>query len=216
MQKKITLIFFIIALLVIHVNATTSCINLRGIKVWFKKRIIKINGYVNLRKGPIELLATTPNGKDHESIFVLNCNPALFHTSLILIGLTPVKNFFQKSSELLAKSKLFIYVQWETDGKKKMVRAEKLIFNQKHNRIMSNTQWIFTGSRIYRKKNGKKIFVANVYGSLITTYYDPDGIVNNPLPDRFDDTAYNANTKLLPPKKTPVTIILCAKEILKE
>lgn len=190
----------------------SQVINLRGIKVWPNVKA-EIKGIVNMKKGVIELLATTPGGKEHESIFVLNCNPALFQTSLLLLHIIPNENkSFSKISDV-AKSYIYIYIRWNIGGKTTTVRAEEVIRNKETNKTMNLTPWIFTGSRFYKDNNGNKVFMANVSGALIATYYDRDAIVNNPLPGRSNDSIYFAYGKILPPKKTPVTFIFSKKPL---
>lgn len=72
------------------------------------------------------------------------------------------------------------------------------------------THWTFTGSRLFKTSRGV-IFTANTQGVLVATYYDPDAIINNPLPEKDDDTVYYANENALPPRLTPVKIIFSAQ-----
>jgi hypothetical protein len=68
---------------------------------------------------------------------------------------------------------------------------------------MQLTDWVFSGSRM---KDGR--FMADIGKSLITTYHDPDSILDNPLPTGGDDETYRVNDKLVPQKGTPVTLTI--------
>ncbi len=193
-------------------------LNLRGIKVFLSEKKIEISGIVNMQKGLIELLATAPGGKEHESVMVLNCNPALLQTALILIGLEQGGGANQQGSDSpIYGDFVYAYIQWGEGKKQKLVRAETFILDQKSNRPMLNTPWVFTGSQfIQHYKTGEKIFAANVNGILIATYYDPSAILNNPLKERADDTSYYANPKVIPPKGTKITLILTLNPLEKK
>jgi len=184
-------------------------IELRGITVLRSEKQIITQGIVNMTQGVVELLATTPGGKEHESILVLSCNPQLLQTALFLIGLNAGQpGQYQGDTIPVTGDPIYIYVEWTDSKGLHRVRAEELIWDQKRQSSMPATAWRFTGSRFIKSPQGRNIFAANVQGVLIATYYDPDAILNNPLPERIDDTVYYANEKLLPARGTKVQVIL--------
>lgn len=195
-------------LLTNHVWGQSEPIDLRGVKIWPQARKIEVKGVVNMNTGLVELLATTPGGKEHESVFLVNANPTLLQTALLIIGLTPLrdKRVARKPEQ---GDKIIIEVRWKINDQKYSKRAENVIWNRKYNRPMGKNPWVFTGSRFGKNSyNGREVFRANTSGSVIATYYDPDAIINNILPDCHDDTVYYANDKVLPPRGTLVTLVL--------
>ena len=54
--------------------------------------------------------------------------------------------------------------------------------------------------------------MAQVEHSIAATYHDPFAILDHPLPTGADDTIYYVNSKLVPPKGTPVTFIVKSKK----
>ena len=190
-------------------NRQTKPIDLRGVKIYLKQRFVEVDGLVNMTEGLIELLATTPNGKAHESVLVLNCNPALLKSAFLSIGLEPGNN---TGPNTLGGNKIFIYVSWQHKSKKILICAEKLIWNARYQRPMLSTPWIFTGSCFLSTRMGKTIFAANINGELVATYYDPNAIINSSLPDRNDDTVYFVNKTLVPAKHTKIRVIFSAKK----
>ena len=194
---------------VLTVVTAQSPINLRSLRIWPQSRRIEVDGIVNMNEGLIELLATTARGKCHESILVIECNPQLLQASLILIRLNPGDGGSYQGA-FLPGDKLYIYVKWRGKDAPMVVRAEDIIWDSKSGRTMPHTPWIFSGSRFGRNAKGQPVFRANVSGSLVATFYDPDAIINNPLPERADDTVYYANAKILPAAKTPVTVVFSA------
>jgi len=77
------------------------------------------------------------------------------------------------------------------------------VWNVVAERPMQRTPWIFVGSEIL-----DGVFQAHLEGSLITTYNDPHTILDNPLSTGMDDVYYTVNKKLVPPRGTPVGVIL--------
>ena len=52
------------------------------------------------------------------------------------------------------------------------------------------------------------MFMASIGQSYITTYHDPDTIIDNPLSTGGDDTLYEVNKDIVPPVGTPVIVEL--------
>lgn len=198
--------------------AQEHVIDLKGIKIDLKEKTIKIEGIVNMQKGLVELLATAPGGKEHESVLKLYCNPALLHTALLLLDLEiGGGGKKQGDSDPIYGGEMYIYVSWkDKKNKQHIVRAENLVKNERTKKVMKPCRWIFTGSRFTKdQRTGKSIYIANINGILIATFYDPDAIVNNPLPERSDDTVFYANNDLLPEENTPIKVTFSLSPINK-
>ena len=160
--------------------------------------------------GLIELLACTRIGKLHESALVMDVQPIHLQTALILLGLGCEGGLrYQGDPRTPKGDRVRIWVEWDTDaGQPKRHRAEDLVFNRVAQRAMKHTDWVFSGSRV--NKNG--VFMAQAVGTLITTFHDPDAIIDNPLPEGADDTVYIVNTQIAPPKGTAIRMIITPAE----
>jgi hypothetical protein len=169
-----------------------------------KARTVTCPGFVNMLRGPIEYLAVTPTGKRHESVFVLEVDPTHLHVALLLLGLEPGGNLrFQGDAHRPAGAPVEVEVRWSAGGRDRSARLEESAWDIPKRRPMESHPWVFTGSRITDAGFG-----AALEGSLIACYNDPYAILNNPLPTGADDTVYKVNERLVPPVKTPVTLIL--------
>lgn len=172
------------------------------------KKTIIIYGEVNMAYGIVELLACTRIGKLHESALVMDVQPIHLQTALILLGLNYGGGVRYQGDPITPKGdKVRIWVEWDVDGQTKRHRAEDLVFNRVTQTHMKHTDWIFTGSRT---ANG--IFTAQAVGTLITTFRDPDAIIDNPLPEGADDTVYIVNAQVAPPKGTAIRMIITPAE----
>ncbi len=207
MAKRLFILLFITV--IFPVFSQEIPIKLPGIQIFRQQKQIWVMGVVNQTLGPIELLATTAIGKTHESVLVLECSPQIFQSALLLLGLNPGGGGkYQGDTVSPYGDAVFIYVEWQENNQTKRVYAEELVWDCKKNTSMQLTHWVFTGSRFIRNSKNNIIFAANPQGILIATYFDPDAILNNPLPERVDDSAYEANFRVIPPKGTPVKVIL--------
>lgn len=175
-----------------------------------REKEIIIPGSINMQKGLIEYVACQGEiGKLHESILRLDAKPSHLQIALLLLGFKHKNTLrYQGDPNIPKGDKLDIWVEWELPGKKrKSVRAEKLVYNQKEKQTMQETYWVFTGSRIV---DGQ--FLADTEGSMIATFNDPLAIINNPLPTGDDDTLYFCNEKLIPSEGTKITVTIRASE----
>ena len=125
-------------------------------------------------------------------------------TALILLGLEFGGGIRYQGDPLTPKGdRVQIWVEWNTDGKAKRHRAEDLVYNRIKQTSMEHTGWVFSGSRM---NNGA--FMAQGTGTLIATFHDPDAIIDNPLPEGKDDTAYIVNGQVIPPKGTEIKMMI--------
>ena len=169
-----------------------------------KKGEVQVEGKVNMQQGLIELLACTPKGKLHESVLALDVEPIHLQTGLLLLDLKFGRNLrFQGDPNTPLGDPVEVWVEWQVDGENYRYRGEDLVFDRKKGTTMKHTHWVFSGSRIV---NGR--FAAQEDGSLITTYHDPNTILDNPLETGGDDETYEANPVVAPPKDTPVRVTI--------
>jgi hypothetical protein len=197
------------------------------------RREIRCPGRVNMREGQLELLACTPRGKRHESLLVLDVRPLHLHLALLLLEAEPGRNpgvdYAEDSPirKLKPGDQVTIRVGWDekVQGqealRRRTVRAEELLWNVQAKRPMKPTTWVFQGSRMVEdrvrlpgpegaepKWGSVLLYGADVEGSLVTTYHDPIGILENPLKTVNADTWYEPHKKLVPAEGTPVEMII--------
>ncbi len=184
-----------------------------GVRFLPKERRLEISGWVNMQKGLVEVFACTPDGKTHESVVVLDCVPSGLHAGLLALGLaagTPVEGGTEADYKPPAGPKVLVQVRWKDgEGKERTARAEEWVWNKKEEKPMAPAAWLFTGSfqQAVSGNPQETTYAANYIKSLVTTYHDASTILENPLPEGRDDTAFYANEKSVPPAGTPVTAV---------
>ena len=204
------------------------------IEIAADRKSMKVPARINQRQGIIEYMAVGPKGKTHESVLVLETEGTHLMVGCLLLGLTPaplkpqedpglrVVRGGQAASkapapaaqadpappELPAESNVRIEVEWLDPETKKAVRhrAEELTWNRELKASMRPTDWVFTGSSIWRGN-----FVAELEQSYIATWPDRSALFNNPWPSKNPYRGaggYEANKKLLPPPGTKATVTI--------
>ncbi len=198
------------------------------------KSWMKVPARINQRQGIVEYMAVGPKGKTHESILVLETEGTHLMVGCLLMGLTPAPLTPQEDPGIRivrggqggdkdaspdraadpapprrqTNSDVRIEVEWTDAQTKKVVRhrAEALTWNRELTASMQGTDWVFTGSSIWRGN-----FVAELEQSYIATWPDRSALFNNPLPSknpyRGVNMGYEANKQLLPPVGTKATVI---------
>lgn len=174
---------------------------LGSVKLDSAARTVIATGWVNQIAGPIEVLACGPQGKVHESVFVLTLNPLDLQAALLLAGLKGGAPMHALGEGPPRGTPVDLLVEWTAAGETRRARAEEFVWNIEENAVLPETPWIFTGSVV---KDGE--FKALVEESLVVTYWDPYAIINLPLPCGANDEILHVNTNTVPPYQTPVTM----------
>jgi len=175
-----------------------------GVTIDSNERTVTASGRVNMDRGPIELLACAPYGKTHESVFVLDAQPYHIQVGLLLLGLEPTRRplRYQGDPNAPKGDSVEVRISWtDSTGRQMDVRGEETVLEVRSRRSMPRTPWVFVGSRIV-----DGVFQAQAEGTVITTFHDPATIIDNPLIDGGDDTAYVANPVVLPPVGTAIEL----------
>ena len=68
---------------------------------------------------------------------------------------------------------------------------------------MSRGVFTFNGSRVWEGR-----FIAQSEGSIVSLITDEDALFNNPRPGREDDSNWQIVPKNLPPRGTPVQVMI--------
>jgi hypothetical protein len=152
---------------------------------------LEVPAIVNMDRGLIEVLACSPWGKLHESLFVVNADPHLLQVGLLLLLGLPAETVgdYPPSAPLHEFKPqgpvLRLRAAWTDTTGAHDRPVEELICKGKAGTKMDEGPWVFTGSAIW--EHG---FAAQITGTLVATYLDPSAIVNNARPEANDDEAY--------------------------
>ena len=187
-------------------------------KLVLKGKISEALGeYDSHLKGAVEYLICGHNGKEYESIVVVNATAKEIYDALEKLGVavgTPPGYDEEKDEPTPPKGTAFnIYVEWKDGDKAKQVRAEELIFNVKTKKPMQQVAWIYSGSRIVSDLDSDdedamipQAFMSNDIVAL--KRFDASALFQNPLPESEEENIYKKNDALMPKLGTPVTLTI--------
>ena len=198
------------------VKAPEAKKSLIGKNVWLetqgKQRRVLISSTVCLREGPLEQLLTRKEKKEHEAILSADADCRHMHAALLAAGAEPGSTVkFQPTYVPATGQHIKVTLQYEDKGKKFIIPAQQWVRNQKTGKDL-DVDWVFAGSQlvenpldpkapaIYLANDGDVICVSNFEGALL------DLPINSPKDN--SELAWEANTERIPPKGTPVVIVL--------
>ena len=183
-------------------------------------------------KGSVEYLVCGRDGKEYESIIVVEATAKEIYDALdklgIEVGTPPGYDEEKDEPTPPTGTEFLIYVEWKAgDETEKVhagdfkdfehlvtkVRAEDLIFNVKTQKPMSRVAWIYSGSRIIADLDSDdedammpQAFMSNDLVAL--RRFDASALFQNPLPESEEENIYKKNESLLPKLGTPVTLTI--------
>ena len=179
-----------------HLACADSNVSLPGLTIYGgEKKSVAATGQVATTDGILEFIAVEKPGRDYESLFTLDCRPSALKFALLLIGCetnTPVS----------------IEAEWRD----KRVPVEQLLIDRRTKKSPASLPWVFTGSYFTKSVlDGKEVFMADEEQAFIALWWQPSVLISlkqefgNPY--RGEQQGFEANTKALPPKGTPVKLI---------
>ncbi|MCY3549719.1 MAG: acylphosphatase [Candidatus Poribacteria bacterium] len=187
-------------------------------KLVLKGKISEALGeYDSHLKGAVEYLVCGPNGKEYESIIVVDATAKEIYDALgkldVQVGEPPGYDEEKDEPTPPKGTAVLIYAEWKSGGETKKVRAEELVFNVKTQKPMQNVAWIYSGSRVVPDLDSDdedammpQAFMSNDLVAL--RLFDASALFQNPLPESSEENIYKKNDALLPKLGTPVTLTI--------
>lgn len=175
---------------------------------------VEIDGKVVLREGMLELLACSPNTREHETIVATPARPLRIYEALALVGLTPghpVK-YDEESGRWLSPTgdSIRIEVRWNQDGQTRTADIGTWMRDVGTGRVVPPGVWTFAGS--YQMEDN--VFAADRNGTVVCVVDFGSALIALPELRSADNSALQlqANTKHIPEIGTAVTLLLSAVE----
>ena len=187
-------------------------------KLVLKGKISEALGeYDSHLKGAVEYLVCGRNGKEYESIIVVDAAAKEIYDALgkldVQVGEPPGYDEEKDEPTPPKGTAVLIYAEWKSGGETKKVRAEELVFNVKTQKPLRNVAWIYSGSRVVPDLDSDdedammpQAFMSNDLVAL--RLFDASALFQNPLPESSEENIYKKNDALLPKLGTPVTLTL--------
>ncbi|MEM8954651.1 MAG: YdjY domain-containing protein [Verrucomicrobiota bacterium] len=178
-------------------------------------RRIEFPAHVNTREDLLEYILVHKNGKTHESLFATDISPVHLNIVMLLAGYKPDPGKLfdnapppdplqEKSLPHDPLAHVQFSVSWSLKDEPPVTTTpENLILNRFTGIPMKRSPWQFNGSAI---ESGR--FQAELEGSIAAVYLDRWAMFNSTRPGNTDDLRWKPITEKLPPKNTPVTLVI--------
>lgn len=171
-------------------------------------------------KGAVEYLVCGRDGKEYESIIVVDATAKEIYDALdklgVAVGTPPGYDEAKDEPTPPTGTEFLIYAEWQVGDEEdlvKQVRAEELVFNVKTKKPMQQVTWIYSGSRVVADLDSDdedammpQAFMSNDLVAL--RRFDASALFQNPLPESEEENIYKKNETLLPKLGTPVTLTI--------
>ena len=181
-----------------------------GVRIDWQQRTVEVDATVVLRKGALELLACSPQTREHESILSVRARPMHIFQAMGLIGLEPGSpvRYDDQRDRLLPPTgtPLELKVRYRHGGVGQTLRVERWLLDVERRRPPESVNWVFAGSRTF--DDGR--FAADVDGTIICVVdFDTALITVGSLHTSDNRHLWlAANTEAIPPPKTPCTLLI--------
>jgi hypothetical protein len=161
-------------------------------------------------KMPLEFFCVLAGGPEHESVLRTEAKPSSIHFGLLAMGLVcgEPAHFSRATKEYFAPTgpPLKISCEFQKDGKTVTVPAYRMMRDIKTQKEMPPLTWVFDGSRIL--PDGR--YAADFTGYVVSIVNFDLTMIDVPeLASNSNETLeWEYNPDLVPPKGTPVTMII--------
>lgn len=179
-----------------------------------RKKVVLV-GAVCQRESPLELFACLSGSKEYESVVAVRARASTLHAALVAIGLEPGAAAEYGDTFTPARGPVVeITLIWNDEqGRRRNARAQDWIRSLKTGKPM-NHPFVFVGSRFHEGPDGQRVYAADVTGDLICVTNFPDAVLDIPVQSTDDDASllFQSFTEHIPPRGTPVTLVLSPRE----
>jgi hypothetical protein len=183
------------------------------------RRWVELDAKVCLQMGYLEhLLSRDEAGKQHESVLSLSIDASHIHSALLAAGAQPGKpvQFLNEKGDPEFKPpsgdriRITLYYK-DAEGRLVSIPAQKWVRNTKTKKPLE-LDWVFAGSYFFKPPGGDQEFYAANDGRVITTANFTTALLDLPIRSTEGDPQggleFEANTELIPPRDTPVKVVL--------
>lgn len=178
------------------------------------RREVVVGGVIALDRGPIEVFACPRHTKEHEAIVATAASARLVHAALLAIGLEPGRPVSFDPEYVAAEGPAVeVRVRWTDDAGHPHDRRAQDLIRQAVSKAPLDADWVFAGSVFWKDPaDGQEHYQADG-GDLICVSNFPTATLDLPLESSPSNDAlmFEAFAERVPPRGTPVELVLSAK-----
>jgi len=183
--------------------------------VWFdvRNKLVIVGSEIALQQGPLEMFACPEGTKEHESVLKVRSRAFVVHAALLATGAKPGSPVrFEPEYAQATGTEIQVFVVWEEEGKTLWRRGQEWVFDTRTKKRLE-IPWVFGGSGFWQdERTGERHYMAES-GELICVSNFTTATMDLPIESSAGNMAllFEATPEIIPPRKTPVTLILAPK-----
>ena len=184
---------------------------LPGLRLDLKAKTVEFDGHFCMGEYPLELLVCQNTMRDYEAMISSPCEPSIFHTALLALGLKPrVRDDKEPGKILREGDPIDILIRFSREGKEVTVEPRDLIMNIDTKEHVAATPFVFFGSFLFPDPDDKErmIYLADAEDWLVGLLGDTASVVDLPPTAAGKYGALAIDPKVCPPKGTKATVII--------
>ena len=165
-------------------------------------------------EGMPEKITQFMGAKTHEAVVCVDVRPNLIHASLLAIGAKPGEPVrFQPEFKPATGDEIVVVLRWKDADGNLVERVGQEVIKEASGGGKMEMPWVFAGSFFYKDEDGRERYAADSEGEIIGVSNFPGVILDVPKASSASDTEllFLANEEKLPPRGTPVTVLLRRK-----
>lgn len=181
--------------------------------VWLdkpNKRLVMV-GEVCQTAGPMEMFACLQRTKEHESIVAVPTEAFIVHAGLVALGAEPGGPVqFRPEYKPPRGTEIGVSVYWsDAQGGRRQARAQDWLMHVQTGQPLEHP-WVFAGSGFWTDPLTKERHYQAEEGDFICISNFPSAMLDLPVESSASNAAllFEANPDKIPPKGTPVTLVL--------
>lgn len=190
---------------------------LPGLSVDFKARQLELDATVVLQEGDwLELLACSPDSREHESIFTVEARPSHIHLALLLLNYQPGSPMRWEQTEDGYTTHpprgdlVSIFIAYENEaGDEVEVPANAWVRHQPTGDAMAGNVWLFAGST-FEQFHQQNVYVADLNGTAVSLVNFGDDLLARPteVTNQTDNQRWTTFADRIPEPGTAVKLRL--------
>lgn len=190
----------------------TTSISKEG-RLWIdrKRSRVYVDGYVALKRGPLEMFACPIGTKEHESIVAVLAKSREVHAALLAIGAspgTPVR--FRPEFKPASGQIIRVFVCWyDSEGEFQSVDARQWIQDLQTEKAM-DVEWVFAGSGFWQDPEDKREYYQADSGDMICVSNFSSAMLDVAMSSSADTDSlrFVPMEESIPDRETPVRLVL--------
>jgi len=185
-------------------------------EVWidFAQKKVIVGGSICLREGMLEMFACPRGTKEHESVVAVHAPARYVHAALVAVGAQPGPPVrFEPTYQPAQGTEISVEVLWhDTQGQEHRAPAQEWVKHTPTGEALKYP-WVFAGSGFWTDPDGQEQFYYADGGEFICVSNFSTAMLDLPVESSAanDTLLFSAFTERIPPRGTPVQLVLTPK-----